>query len=377
MFKPTGRRSRHVSVVSALVLVATGAAWAGGSPLAAGAAEEVPMCFGMPATIIGTSGDDTLTGTPGDDVIVGLEGTDVIDAPDGGTDRICAGPNDLSLGAGGVPRYERITFNGSAFVDGGPGLDSIGAGYVINGEILGGSNPTVRDARGRIWRERIGVSSAQDVEIFSGDGPDNVAVFVECCGGTAKVDAGAGHDLAKCSGDFGSRCELHGGRGTGKDRLSVPGDIFHVKVFGGSGNDRLSARSFSILLDGGLGDDVLLSELADDDTLRGGPGRDRLTTNNPGRSSGPHVLQGGTGADNLVGIGAHAEVFGGGPGSDTVRAGGGSDKAWGGAGRDVLGGAGGRDSLYGGAGLDDNYGGPGSDLCRSPQKGPRAHSCQR
>ena len=37
------------------------------------------MCFGEPATIIGTPGDDVLSGTSGDDVIVGLEGTDVID----------------------------------------------------------------------------------------------------------------------------------------------------------------------------------------------------------------------------------------------------------------------------------------------------------
>ena len=81
MSKPTGRRSRHVGVVLALVLVAAGAAWAGGSSLTAGAAEAVPMCFGMPATIVGTAGDDTLTGTPGDDVIVGLEGTDVITPP--------------------------------------------------------------------------------------------------------------------------------------------------------------------------------------------------------------------------------------------------------------------------------------------------------
>src|SRR5687767_8495475 len=103
MLEANGRRSRHVGVALVVGLVAAGAAWAGGSPLA-GAAEDVPMCFGMPATITGTAGDDTLTDTPGDDVIVGLEGTDEISSTSGGFDRVCAGPNDLSLGAGGVPR---------------------------------------------------------------------------------------------------------------------------------------------------------------------------------------------------------------------------------------------------------------------------------
>ena len=38
MFKPTGSRSRHVGVVSVVVLVAAGPAWAGGGPAAMGAA---------------------------------------------------------------------------------------------------------------------------------------------------------------------------------------------------------------------------------------------------------------------------------------------------------------------------------------------------
>ena len=43
---------------------------------------------------------------------------------------------------------------------------------------------------------------------------------------------------------------------------------------------------------------------------------------------------------------------------------------------DRLGGASGRDNL-GESGGDANFGGPGSDLCRSPQRGPRAPSCER
>lgn len=49
----------------------------------------------------------------------------------------------------------------------------------------------------------------------------------------------------------------------------------------------------------------------------------------------------------------------------------------GGPGADSLHGMGGRDRLLGGTGLDENFGGQGSDLCRSPTRGPRAHSCER
>ena len=368
MRKQTGRRSRGMNVVLGGVLVAAVAAWAGGSPLAAGAAEPVPMCFGMPATIIGTADDDVLSGTAGDDVIVGLEGTDVIHAG-GGTDRVCAGPNARRLNADGVPLYERVT--GGSYVDGGPGLDWLEDG----GRMFGGSNPTVVDEQGRLWPERIVMHNGGG-EFFGGDGPDQIEIGLVAEVGRATIDAGAGHDVVTCFGeDIGERCEVSGGRGTGNDRLRAVG-IFTIKMFGGSGNDVLSAKEYGIELDGGPGDDALYSN-GDRQTLRGGSGSDRLATNSyVGAGTGPHILQGGTGDDHFVGD-ETAERFGGGAGTDTVRAGGGNDTAWGGTGYDVLVGASGRDSLFGEEGNDSNYGGPGSDLCRSPSNGPRAHSCER
>ena len=242
--------------------------------------------------------------------------------------------------------------------------------------MTGGSNPTVRDDQGRLWPERIVADHVEVVEISGGDGPDRVDVGLAAEGGRARVDAGAGADVVNCFGDdIGTGCELYGG--AGGDRLRAV-SAYSARLFGGSGNDRLSALLYDIHLDGGLGDDVLLAELSDSDTQRGGPGRDRLTTSNRFDTAGSHILQGGEGGDYLVGLGSSSpELFSGGPGPDTVRAGGGPDRAWGGIGRDVLGGAGGRDALYGGVGLDANYGGPGSDLCRSPQRGSRAHSCER
>src|SRR4051794_33210814 len=57
------------------------------------AAADAPSCQGLPATIVGTPGDDVITGTPGPDVIVGLDGRDEIHAR-AGDDVVCAGPGD-------------------------------------------------------------------------------------------------------------------------------------------------------------------------------------------------------------------------------------------------------------------------------------------
>jgi len=73
----------------------------------------VPNCRGIPATIVGTKGDDVLTGTGGRDVILGRGGDDEIFAR-GGKDVICAGrgadvvkaggDDDLVYGGGGRDR---------------------------------------------------------------------------------------------------------------------------------------------------------------------------------------------------------------------------------------------------------------------------------
>ncbi len=57
---------------------------------------ELPTCFGQPATLIGTDGDDSLVGTSGVDVIVGLGGNDFIKGR-GGNDLLCGGAGDDEL----------------------------------------------------------------------------------------------------------------------------------------------------------------------------------------------------------------------------------------------------------------------------------------
>lgn len=85
--------------------------------------EEVVMCRGVKATIVGTKGDDIIRGTPGPDVIHGLGGNDIIFGL-GGDDIICGGPGNDQL-------------------FGGPGNDSLNGGRGF--DYCNGGLHTIRD----------------------------------------------------------------------------------------------------------------------------------------------------------------------------------------------------------------------------------------
>ncbi|MDH3707294.1 MAG: family 43 glycosylhydrolase [Acidimicrobiia bacterium] len=94
-----------------------------------------PTCFGLAATVIGSSRAETLVGTPGRDVIVGRGGADLIDGR-GGDDVLCGGPgNDEIRGGAGADRIDaghgQDTAGGGAgkdTLDGGPGNDTVWGG---------------------------------------------------------------------------------------------------------------------------------------------------------------------------------------------------------------------------------------------------------
>jgi Ca2+-binding RTX toxin-like protein len=103
-----------------------------------------PLCGGLPATILGTAGNDTIYGTPGNDVIVARGGNDLIYGY-GGNDRICGGPgNDYIYGGAGNDRLygqggndylygqggNDSLFGGPAYdvLRGGPGTDTCQTG---------------------------------------------------------------------------------------------------------------------------------------------------------------------------------------------------------------------------------------------------------
>ena len=110
-----------VAAFVALAVVAVGPA----------SGQDVPTCEGVPATIVGTEGNDRINGTPGDDVIVGLGGRDRI-AGGAGNDLICGyGGHDTVSGGPGADRLfggggrDHIMGNkGRDRIDGGKGQDT-------------------------------------------------------------------------------------------------------------------------------------------------------------------------------------------------------------------------------------------------------------
>jgi len=84
----------RVLVVAAGFAVISAPLSAAGDPL---------RCWGERATIVGTTGDDTLNGTAKLDVIVGREGNDKIYGS-GGPDLICGGPGADSINGAMISR---------------------------------------------------------------------------------------------------------------------------------------------------------------------------------------------------------------------------------------------------------------------------------
>jgi Ca2+-binding RTX toxin-like protein len=90
----TGQQSRRITAVFSAVFFLSATA------LVHGAEAARKLCYGEPATKVGTSGSDTLRGTPKADVIVARGGSDVVRAGRG-KDRICGGKGNDKLSGGG------------------------------------------------------------------------------------------------------------------------------------------------------------------------------------------------------------------------------------------------------------------------------------
>ena len=210
------------------------AAFALVAALASDATGAVPTCFGMPATIIGTSGHDSLPGTSGDDVIVGLGGKDWIGGR-GGNDRICGG--------GGNDNADEVDYgedppglyggSGNDMIDGGPGYDDVsGSGGV---DLLKGGGGPDWVCDGFCYRDfwEPEDSSGPDDRLIGGAGNDGIYAT----GGDDVVEGGRGNDhLGGLSGllDLGSD-KYYGGAGN-DEIYSVDTVGGNDKVFGGSHN---------------------------------------------------------------------------------------------------------------------------------------------
>jgi Ca2+-binding RTX toxin-like protein len=282
---------------------------------AADGAATKPRCFGMPATIVGTDGDDRLLGTAFRDVIVGLGGADVVYGR-GGDDRICGKGGDDQALFGGQGDDRIATGPGNNGVSGDAGDDILqgGSGADDNANYFDSPRPVFASVKRGFAR---------------GQGHDTLLHGIDELFGSKHRDTLIGDKRAQLIAGFGGNDTIRGG--DGNDQLA-----------GGSGNDRI---------DGGRG---LYDLLADGNF--GGPGTAGGTRLNLAKG-----IERGHGTDTLTGIEgtegtAADDLLTGGPGPDVLV---GQD------GDDVISGAGGGDLVEGDAGLDELDGGAGVDYTSS------------
>ena len=245
-------------------------------------------------TLIGGDGDDTLVGgtvSMGSDELYGGAGDDVLQVARGanglygedGNDSLLAGeggPNGvadyLSGGAG------RDTLNGGGGLDGGDGNDLMFTSFATSSANGGLGNDTI---------EGPGGSGYVNFYVDGGGGKDSIDVYATNnrlylsggagndtlrggAGQEVRIDGGGGADFITSYKTYpGGPLTVTGGGGNDTIEGSGAGDI---SLYGGGGADRLHATGtsgFSLLLDGGVDDDVL-SAFGSDAHLLGGAGSD-------------------------------------------------------------------------------------------------------
>jgi Ca2+-binding RTX toxin-like protein len=260
---------------------------------AGAAAPPVFMCTDVgpkpvPATLVGTQGNDTITGTSKRDVIAGLDGDDTIDGR-GGNDLICGGDGNDRLSGG----------SGEDVLSGDAGDDTIDGG----GQPVDGTDFAAYDAS----PTRVSASLADGTA--TGWGSDRLG-GIEGLSGSRFGDS--------LTGDGG-------------------GDI----LLGQRGNDRLS----------GLAGADLVSGTEGNDTMNGGPGADLAFYRSSPRAVRVDLARGvatGWGRDRLRSF----EDVVGSPRADRIFGSKSANYLWGLGGADLIDGRGGRDHAFGGPGRD-------------------------
>lgn len=283
----------------------------------------------LPATIVGTDGDDVLTGTPDADFIAGLGGNDTI-VGGGGSDAICGGSGNDKITAQDGPSA------GFVVVNGGPGDDIIT--MIANDRALhnvsgGGGNDTIDCGTRR--------NSSLSYEDAS------AAVVVDLQAGTAR--GGAGTDsLTRCGGRVSGSAFADVLRGTSYGE-TLDGRKGNDRLFGRGGNDQFNGGPGNDFVDGGSGQDeatyaleprpagVVVVDLRRGLSagVRAGVGRDTLLSlERIVGGYGPDVIIGNAASNVLTGDDGDDRLFGRG-GSDTLKGQRGRDRLNGGAGRDI------------------------------------------
>jgi Ca2+-binding RTX toxin-like protein len=277
---------------------------------------------GIPTTIDGGDGNDTLAGGSGAETLLGGEGNDSIDGNGGndvafmgvGDDTFVWDPGDGSDTVEGEDGVDTMLFNGAA----GPEQFDLSA----NGNRL-----RFFRTQGTITMDTAGV---ERVDANALGGTDQVTVNDLTGTDVRDVNVDLAGTLGGATGDDASDRVVVNGT-NGNDTINISGDASGVAVSGLSasvtikhqepandalvvdglgGNDRISAAALAaqaivLTLDGGAGDDTIAGG-AGAETLRGSEGIDSIDGN-----SGNDV--------SFMGAGDDTFVWDPGDGSDTVE----------------------------------------------------------
>lgn len=279
-------------------------------------------------------------------------------------------------------------------VHGEDGDDIIDVG-LTGARVWGGDGNDTLTGRGSLYGDGgndhiVGLvgGSGYGKNIFGGDGNDIIETP-----GDHRIDGGSGYDTVILHAE--NRASgVNFQRGTGSyigdvrnvEALNIIGtqfdDIILIdkggtmdnKIYGGDGNDSLSAGGGINLLNGGAGDDhylvestttKIVDESGDDFVAtkvdyRIDVGIETVSATLPDLTiTGnwqSNRIWGSDGSDTLYGMGGY-DLIGGNAGDDTIDGGAGTDTLYGNDGNDTLIGDGGRDYLSGGAGNDRLIGG--------------------
>ncbi len=275
--------------------------------------------------IDGGEGHDTIGGSQGNDTLLGGEGNDAIDGQQG---------DDVALLGAGDDRFTWDPGDGSDTVEGGAGIDTLvfngsAASEQMSVDAVGGRARVLRDV-GAITMdlddlERIELTArggADGIAVGDMGGTDVTAIRIDLAGTSSSGDGAA--DAVTAAGTAAADAIVVSGNGGGVavTGLSARIDLVGAEValdrltINGQGGDdfidatALQAGSIGLVVNGGLGNDLVLGS-AGNDLVVGGDGADLATMGagddsfvwNPGDDS--DVVEGQAGLDTLVFNGAN------------------------------------------------------------------------
>jgi Ca2+-binding RTX toxin-like protein len=242
---------------------------------------KVDESLGVPVTMRGGLGNDTLMGGSaadelhgewGDDKILGLGGNDYLYG-ESGNDLIIGGDgNDKIYGSDGDDNL--VGGNGDDWMEGGAGNDQM-FGEAGNDVMFGGSGQNLMD--GGAGNDLM--FGGDDVDAFyGGDGDD----LIRGLGGDDRIRGEGGND--DIEGGYGADA-IDGGDGNDY----IEGDAGNDVIAGGNGNDVIYGGDDQDWINGQAGDDVLFGNNGNDfirgdagnDQVNGGTGSNMVYTNDP------------------------------------------------------------------------------------------------